>query len=267
MIIEFYIENNNLKKREEEVTINSESTDVTFKFELNEEWENYTPYCIVKTKTNIFRLKLHKNEEIYECKLPKSKIIPFFIKLSIYGINNENVITTNELIIPIEDSGYPLKRCSFHHDRFHHHGKHHIHHSFPYHFYHSRNDMNHCNYHKHKRSFKHPSQWDKFDKLFIYHKMNNDNAFYGFPHDSNWKCGRIDEFDMMIESISDSANNILIDEDKCYVYCDDELIQVIQIPEYITKDKLSFLIDDLLEDVNMFDDGDIIISKNFFKRH
>ena len=76
MIIEFYIDNNKLKKREEEVTINSDSTDVEFKFELNEEWKNYTNYCIVKTKTKIYRLKLHENEDVFECKLPKSKIIP-----------------------------------------------------------------------------------------------------------------------------------------------------------------------------------------------
>ena len=267
MIFKFYFEDNKLKKEDAEQTIIESSTNTIFEFELDEEWQQYTVYCLIKTKLNLYRLKLHKDEEKYQCKMPKEAFFDSFIKLSLYGVNNEDIITSNELIIPIDKSGYPKPKRHCHHHRFRHHGTSHYHHGFPHHFNpvnHHRNGCRHrCGIHNH---FKHPSQWDKFDKLFVYHKMNNGPLFYEFSDEMNWNHNHIDEFDTVIQGLNEKTNYILIDEDKCYAFCGDELIQIVQIPEYITKDKLSFLINDLLEDINLFEDGDIIVSRNFFNR-
>lgn len=291
MIIDFYIKANKLYKQDSEQTINQNATNVKFSFELTDEWIEYKPFCLVKTKEFVYRLDLKKEtideSEKYVCELPDKASSFSFIKVSLYGVSNEDRITSNELIIPIDRGGYLEYKPHHHHDHFPHHGTHHYHHDFPHHYppvkthhkhHHHKHEQKHDGEndeidHKHHKHHHHnhkaPFDWNIKDKKRIYfdkihHKHHKEDPHYELVGEAAWDKKHIDIFDFILHEIKDSINNIVIDKDKVYAYHNERLLQVIPLPDYVTKEELDYFLGDLVTDINFFENGDVIISRSAF---
>ena len=281
MIVEFYLKHNKLYKQDSEQTINQNATNVEFSFKLDKEWEGYRTYCLVKTKEFIYRLDLKKKEDAFVCELPDKASSFSFIKVSLYGINKEDRVTSNELIIPIYRGGYLEYKPHHHHDMFKHHGTHHYHHDFPHHYPPVKTEHHHHHHHKeghndnenddnhhHHHGKKQPFDWDKDDKRRIYfnktHHHHHDHPRYELVGDSVWDKRHVDIFDFILHEIKDSINNVMVDNDKVYAYHNEKLLQVIPLPDYVTREELDYFLGDLVNDINFFENGDVIITRSAF---
>lgn len=291
VIIEFYLKNNKLYKQDSEQTISQNATNVEFAFKLDDEWKQYKLFCLIKTKEFIYRLDLTKKEDLFVCELPDKASSFSFIKVSLYGINNDERITSNELIIPIDRGGYLEYKPVIHHDRFHHHGTHHYHHDFPHHYppvktkhhHHHEGNPHHHHHeghpphdkedehpHHHHHGKKPPFDWDMNDKRRIYfnkihkHHHHHDHPRYELVGDSVWDKRHVDIFDFILHEIKDSINNVMVDNDKVYAYHNEKLLQVIPLPDYVTREELDYFLGDLVNDINFFENGDVIITRSAF---
>lgn len=295
MIVEFYLKGNKLYKQDSEQTINQNATDIILSFDLKEEWKDYKVYCLVKTKEFVYRLELHKKDDKLTCDLPNEASSFAFIKLSLYGVGKEDRVTSNELIIPIDRGGYLEYKPHKKHDIFHHHGKHHYHHDFPHHYPPVKTEKPpHHNHPNHKKPaeyhepfdvdeinkgipkppihppHKPPFMWKKGDKAHMYHHKSHDmhpnhkRPYYEVLGDKTWDDSHVDIFDFVLNEIKESINYILIDDDKCYAYHNDKLLQVIPLPDYVTKEELKYFFGDLISDINFFENGDVIITRGTF---
>ena len=230
MEIEFIIENNKLYKKDSIQTISQNANDITLTFKTTEDWENYTVFCLIKTTEYTYRLILEKIENNLSCELPQKVTNTNFIKISLYGVNGNKRITTNELIIPINRSGYLEYKPVPHKDRFHHHGKYHYHHNMlhgfhpvktPHHYHHPRGESIYDEYH-------------------------------------------VDIYDYILSELKESINFLQFDDLKCYAYHEDELLQIIPLPDFVTRHELNDFFGDLVSDIEFSSNGDVKIVKSSF---
>ena len=243
MNIELLYENNQLSKKDPEQTINYNTTDVKFHLTIEEGLEEYIFYCLLKTRHFIYRLKFKEVEDGYECTMPQQASTYEYIKVSLYGIKDDKRITTNELIIPILDSGYMFDKphhCDCHRGKCH---TGYIH-NFPYHF--SLSPKHRC-HKKHHRPYhgsgicKPPYAWDKWDKMEWYEHLITHHGFGRVPHhhfnprDENEYA---DIFDYIVAELNHNVDYVVFDGNGCHAYYNGNVVK----------------------DVMFFDNGDIVVS-------
>jgi len=271
--IKFYIEDNKLKKEDAEATINQDSTDNTFLFELNDEWEGCKVWCLVKTpRPTTYRLEVIATSEGHICDVPKNVTNENFIKLSLYSDCGNDRLTTNELIIPIDRAGYLEHIPMHHHDRFKHHGKYHFHHRFP--------DVFHPTHTQDYRPCHHPSPNDPFhhhihDKHCHekHHKHHHDNHCPKPGHikqkNIRLKYGNnkyVDIYDFILKELKETINHFHFDDNKCYAYHNQDLVQIIPLPDFVTRDEMHSFFGEVVSEVVFDEDtGELYTITNKFE--
>ena len=59
----------------------------------------------------------------------------------------------------------------------------------------------------------------------------------------------MDAFDFILSELKDAINNFRVDGKKCYAYHDNELVQIIPLPDFVTQEELYNFFGDVVDGI------------------
>lgn len=102
--LKFFAEKQHLTGAEQAFVVANSVEYLTVEIEFSSEWENCANTVVFKTSAGeAFSVRLEENGI---CTVPWEVIAQPYFSMSIYGIYEETRITTNEVIVKVEPSGY-----------------------------------------------------------------------------------------------------------------------------------------------------------------
>ena len=210
MKIEFILKDNRISRKDTTQKINLAQNNITIHFTNKGEPLPNTPiYALLKTPDATYRHTLDKNLTITKPPLQLSE--HKFFKISLYYTINEKRITTNELIIPLDRSG-----------------------------------------------------WLEYKKP----QNNHHQQYYENENEDCEDCGEYypDIFDYILDELKISINKIIVKEEKAYGYHDEEIVQIIPLPDWVTREELDNFFGDIISDIELDEEiGDLIVTHKNIK--